>query len=81
MRLILAILCCAAISGCATIRDTFFPVATPCAPKDSPSPPKTTPNALLAKFDDYHMVLVIAAERNDLIDYAGKASAIIEACR
>jgi len=52
-----------------------------CAPADSPSPPATTDNADLAKLDDRNLVLRIASERLDLIDYAGKADAIIQACR
>lgn len=70
-----------ALSGCGTLKEMLLPTPVGCAPKDSPSPPKVTANALLAKMDDYHMALVIAAEREDLKDYAGKADAIIQACK
>lgn len=77
----LLILCCIAISGCATSPTASIPVPVRCAPADSPSPPATTDNADLAKLDDRNLVLRIASERLDLIDYAGKADAIIQACR
>ena len=75
------ILCCAALTGCASLQSVFKPTPVACAPKDSPSPPKISPDALLAKMDDRHLILVIASERLDLIDYAGKADAIISACK
>ena len=74
------ILCCAAMCGCATAPTASMPTPVRCAPADSPSPPATTANADLAKLDDRQLVLTIASERLDLIDYAGKASAIISAC-
>jgi len=82
MRLI-ALLLCLALQGCASgaLREILFPTPVACAPKDSPAPPKTVSDALLGKMDDYHLVLVIAAERLELIDYAGKADAIISACK
>lgn len=77
MRALLAALL---LAGCATTgADRPTPVA--CAPKDSPAPPVTTPGPDLAKLDDYKLVLTIAAERLRLIDYAGKADAIITACK
>lgn len=80
MRLL--VLCAAMLlPGCATLQSVFLPTPVPCAPKDSPSPPKITSNDLLAKFDDYHLILVIAAERNDLIVYAKAADAVIQACK
>lgn len=69
------------LSGCATLQSALLPTPVACAPKDSPAKPQTLPNDLLAKMDDYHLVLVIQYERLVLIDYAGKASAIIESCR
>ena len=68
------------LSGCATLKDVLMPTPVRCAPKDSPAPPKITSNSQLARFDNYHLILVIGAERLELIDYAGKASAIIAAC-
>ena len=78
------ILCLAAIlalSGCAQAPTASMPTPVACAPKNAPSPPTTTANADLAKLDDRQLVLTIASERLDLIDYAGKADAIIQACR
>ena len=77
----LVLLCCIAISGCSTLQSILLPTPVPCAPKDSPTPPKITSDTLLAKMDDRHLVLIIASERLDLIDYAGKADAIISACK
>ena len=76
-----ALLLAMLLSGCATLQSVFTPTPVACAPKDAPSKPTTLPNELLAKMDDYHLVLVIAHERLTLIDYAGKADAIIQACR
>ncbi len=77
--------CCAALcltaQGCATAPTASMPTPVACAPKDSPSLPATTSNADLAKLDDRKLVLTIASERLDLIDYAGKADAVIQACR
>ena len=72
-----------ALQGCAggVLKEILFPTPVACAPKNSPSPPKTVSDGLLAKMDDYHLVLIIAAERLELIDYAGKADAVIQACR
>ena len=75
------IACCIALSGCAGLKEAIFPTPVACAPKDSPVAPKTLSNSVLSKLDDYHLLLVIAAERLELIDYAGKADAIIQACR
>ena len=79
----IALLLCLTLQGCASgaLREIFFPTPTPCAPKNAPTPPKVVSDSLLAKMDDYHMVLIIAAERLELIDYAGKADAVIQACR
>ena len=81
MNGVLGILLAINLSGCATLKSVLLPTPVSCAPKDSPSPPKITANSLLAKMDDYHLILVIASERNDLVDYAGKADAIIQACK
>lgn len=78
---ILLIACCIALSGCAGLKEAFFPTPVACAPKDSPVPPKTLSNAILSKLDDYHLLLIIAAERLELIDYSGKADAVIQACK
>ena len=79
------ILCCAAVTlqGCSALSaiTALLPTPVGCAPKDSPSPPPVTQNQELAKLDDYQMILVIGAERNDLIVYAKQADAIIQACR
>lgn len=79
----LVILCCAALSGCGTLlpKVVQIPVPVPCAPKDSPTPPKTVSNAVLMHLDDYHFILQIAVERSDLIVYSQQAAAIISACR
>ncbi len=79
----LALLLCLMLQGCAggMLKEVFFPTPVACAPKNSPTPPKVTSNSLLAKMDDYHTVLIIGAERLELIDYAGKADAIIQACK
>lgn len=69
------------LSGCASLQSAFMPTPVPCAPKDAPAKPQTLPDALLKKMDDYHLVLVIQHERLVLIDYAGKADAIIQACK
>ena len=58
-----------------------MPTPVACAPKDAPSKPTTLPDSLLAKMDDYHLILIIQQERLTLIDYAGKADAIIQACK
>lgn len=71
----------AILSGCATAPTASAPTPVACAPKDSPTVPATTQNAELAKLDDYKLVLTIAADRLSLIDYAGKADAVIQACR
>jgi len=78
---ILLIACCLALSGCATLASALLPTPVRCAPKDSPSPPKITENSLLSKMDDYHLILVIGSERNELITYSAKADAIIKACQ
>lgn len=81
------LLCAAALSvilsGCAgnMLKDMLFPTPVACAPKDSPVTPKILSNSILSKMDDYHFTLIIAAERLELIDYAGKADAIIQACK
>jgi len=79
----IALLLCLVLQGCAggMLKEVFFPTPVACAPKNSPTPPKVVSDALLAKMDDYHMVLIIAAERLELIDYAGKADAVIQACK
>ena len=77
----LLLACCIALSGCAGLKEALYPTPVRCAPKDSPVAPKTLSNSVLAKLDDYHLLLVIAAERLELIDYAGKASAVIDACK
>ena len=79
MRLIL---CCAAamLQGCATLQ-ALLPTFTGCVPKDAPTMPKVAENSSLASMNDYEFVLVIAAERNDLIAYGRQAEAIISACR
>ena len=71
------------LQGCAgnMLKEIMFPTPVACAPKDSPVAPKTVSNSVLSKMDDYHTVLVIAAERLELIDYAGKADAVIQACK
>lgn len=71
------------LSGCAsTMPQTVqVPVAVKCAPADSPTVPAITAKTDLLKLDDRGLVLRIAAERLDLIDYAGKADAVISACR
>lgn len=76
-----AILLAAFLTGCTALQTASVPTPVACAPKDSPSPPVTTPNADLGKLDDYKLVLTIASERLSLIDYAGKADAIIQACK
>ena len=78
-----ALLLCAAVilPGCATLKSALMPTPVACAPKDSPTPPKVTANSLLAKMDDYHLILVIGSERNELITYSAKADAIIKACQ
>lgn len=76
----LLILCCAAMQGCAAV-SALMPTPVACAPKDSPSPPAVTSNADLSALDDRKLVLTIASERLTLIDYAGKADAIISACK
>lgn len=78
-----AIVLCAAmlLPGCATLQSVFFPTPVACAPKDSPSKPKVTSNALLSKMDDYHLILIGFAEREELIIYAAQADAIIQACK
>ena len=43
--------------------------------------PVITSNADLAKLNDYELILVIAAERSDLIVYGRIAEQIIAACR
>lgn len=77
----LILACVLALSGCANLASVFMPTPVACAPKDSPSPPKTVSNDLLSKLDDYHMILVIAEERLELITYAAKADAVIQACK
>ena len=77
----LLILCCIAMQGCAAISSALLPTPVRCAPKDAPAKPQTLPDSLLAKMDDYHLALLIQHERLVLIDYAGKADAIIQACR
>ena len=79
----IALLACLALQGCAggMLKEILFPTPVACAPKTSPTPPKIVSDALLSKMDDYHVVLIIAAERLELIDYAGKADAVIQACR
>ncbi len=69
------------LAGCATAPTASMPTPVRCAPPDSPSPPAITAKADLAKLDDRALVLTIASERLDLIDYAGKADAVIQACR
>ena len=71
------------LQGCAgnMFKDVLFPTPVACAPKDAPTPPKTMSKELLAKMDAYHGVLIIGAERLELIDYAGKADAIVQACK
>ncbi len=81
MRALILLLCTMAY-GCSSLPAAVsVPVAVHCAPANSPTPPKVSPNSLLAKMDDYHLILIIASERNDLVDYAGKAEAIIKACQ
>ena len=78
------ILCtCLLLQGCAggALKEILFPTPVACAPKNSPTPPKVVSDSLLSKMDDFHLTLIIAAERLELIDYSGKAAAIIEACR
>ena len=79
MRLIL---CCAAamLQGCAAL-SALLPTPVACAPKDSPTLPPITSNADLAKLNDFELILVIAAERSDLIVYAKTADAIVQACK
>ena len=77
----LMILCCAAIAGCATAPTASMPTPVRCAPDNSPTVPAFTEKADLAKLDDRTLVLTIASERLDLIDYAGKADAVIQACK
>lgn len=69
-----------ALQGCAALT-ALMPTPTPCAPKDSPAKPQTMSNDMLRKMDDYHLILIIGEERLRLIDYAGKADAIIQACK
>ena len=78
-----ALLLCLALQGCAggALKEILFPTPVACAPKNSPVAPKIISDALLARMDDYHLTLIIAAERLELIDYAGKADAIISACK
>lgn len=81
MRLLIVLLC-SMVGACSSLPGAVnVPVPVHCAPANSPTPPKVSPNGLLAKMDDYHLILIIASERNDLIDYAGKADAIIQACK
>jgi len=68
------------LAGCATTT-AIAPTPVACAPKDSPIVPATSTNAALAALDDYRLILTIAAERLSLLDYAGKADAVIQACR
>ncbi len=81
MKLIALLLAAAILSGCGTLASVMLPTPVPCAPKDSPSPPKITSDALLAKMDGYHTILIIASERNELIVYSQAADAIIQACK
>lgn len=80
-----AILCCIALSGCATMGQVpttvSIPVAVSCVPKDAPTLPSVTPQADLLKLEDRGFVLRLASERLDLLDYGRKASAILDACR
>ena len=83
MRLIL---CCAAallLQGCAAFSalTALLPTPVGCAPKDSPSLPVITTNADLAKLNDYELILVIGAERSELIVYSKQADAIVQACK
>jgi hypothetical protein len=70
-----------ALSGCVGLKDVFYPTPVGCAPKNAPEKPKTFSDNVLSKLDDYHYVLVISAERLELIDYAGKADAVIQQCK
>ena len=79
MRLIL---CCAAamLQGCAALT-ALLPTFTGCVPKDAPTMPAVALDSALASMSDYEFVLVIAAERNDLLAYSRQADAIIQACK
>ena len=78
----LALLAPLLLSGClATTPTAQVPVAVSCVPANAPTLPAVTDNAALAKLDDRKLVLVIAAERNDLLSYGVAASMVIEACR
>lgn len=82
MRAIL--LLCTMLAGCGTIlpKVVNVPVPVPCVPaKSAPVLPKITPDKLLAKLDDRHLILIIGAERLDLISYSQAADAVISACR
>ena len=81
MKLPVGILTLALLGGCSTLRTALLPTPVPCAPADSPTPPKVISDALLAKMDGYHTILIIASERLELISYAAQADAIIVACK
>lgn len=78
---ILLVLCCIALYGCETMQKAFMPTPVRCAPKETPTPPKITSKVLLDKMDDYHYVLIVGAERLELISYAAQAAPIIQACQ
>ncbi len=48
---------------------------------DAPTLPAVSSNAALAKLDDYALILVIAAERGDLLVYGKQAEQIIQNCK
>lgn len=79
------ILCCAAISGCATFGSVppavSVPVAVSCLKEPPPAVPATTDEAALLAMDDYAATLTAWTERLLLKAYSAKADALLQACR
>lgn len=66
--------------GCAAIQ-ALLPVAVSCVPKDAPKLPAVTPDQALKRMPDDGLVLTIAAERLELLQYSREAAAVIEGCK
>ena len=79
------LLCCVAISGCATGHTVpavvKVPVAVPCLPAELPAKPETRTETEILAMDDFAATLTTWTERLELRAWAEKASALLSACR